>query len=310
MRILVVGDTHGNIPWLTGFIYPAAVMLNADAIVQVGDFGYWEHTFDGVRFLNLLNEAASASGIPLYWLHGNHDKHSLALKRYNKARDAGGFIVVRSHVKYIPQGHVWEWQGRRFRVFGGAYSVDKRWRIEREQRKYQQLMVKEQARQREGKPPKRVPSQVGTLWFPEEEMSDVTMDKLLAADSGNVHYVFSHDKPRSSAPGWNRKDFPECLPNQDRLQRALLVHEPLYWFHGHLHHFYTDTVRTQHGGTVVVGLDCDDQAAEHRWRAEQAYATIDLREDGTDRVLLGPDSELALDRVKLAEIRQELIRHS
>lgn len=306
MRVLVIGDTHGNTPWLTGYIYPLAAALNVQSIIQVGDFGYWEHLPAGVQFLDDVDAAGLETAIPLHWLHGNHDKYSLTLQKY-KHRDAEGFIQVRPWVLYIPQGHVWEWEGRLMRAFGGAYSVDKAYRLSLEDKHYRQARQREEFRRGAGVKPQPVLSTKETLWFPEEEMTDLELDALLAANSEPMQYVFSHDKVRGSNPGWNRKDFPECLPNQDRLQRAMLAHTPNYWFHGHLHYAYQQTVRSgPESGTTVIGLDCDDQAAEHGWKPQQAWAVIDLMDDGTDRVLLGGDPELVIDHDEFRRVASVL----
>ncbi len=257
MRLMVLGDVHGNTPFVTDYIFPVAKHLYADAIVQCGDFGYWEHHPSGIRYLNALEDVVSEYDIPLYWLHGNHDKHSLTLRKYADRRTAEGFIVCRDGVNYIPQGHVWQWRGKRMRVFGGAYSLDKDHR----------LLVEEST----GMPE--------SSWFPEEEMTDAEMDGMLADDSGKLDIVFSHDMPYEASPLKNDmfRRFPETIPNQLRLQRALAAHRPRFWFHGHLHHPYTDVLDPGNGvATTVVGLGCDSMAAPRFVKPHHAWAIVDL----------------------------------
>lgn len=280
MRSLVLGDTHGNGPWLTNYVYPLARRLKVDAIVQVGDFGYWEHTPDGVKFLDDLEQTAMGCDIPIFWLHGNHDKHSMVVQRYRDHTTDEGFLVVRGGVYYIPQGHIWEWEGVRMRAFGGAYSVDKDWRLELENTRRLKILRKNMYR-----PAGSVPLDADTsetLWFPEEEMSDEDMTRLLDEDSSPVNIVFSHDKPRSSEPGWNRKDFPECWPNQDRLQHALVKLRPLLWFHGHLHHHYVHDVRCGDDDqfTRVIGLGPDNDAAPPNWKRTDSWGLLELVDGG------------------------------
>lgn len=292
MRLLILGDTHGNGPWLRDYVYPLALRLRIDAILQLGDFGFWEHMPAGVEYLDLVSQLACDTGIPMYALRGNHDKSSLVLERYGDKADPQGFIPVRDGVYYIPDGLVWEWPGSRFRAFGGAYSVDKEYRLDAEARAYEKAARKEAYRRQAGAEPKPIPSTAGTLWFPEEEMTDADMDRHLANWQGPVDVIVSHDKPRASNPHWNRKDFPECLPNQDRLQRAALHHQPGWWLHGHLHVRYTDEIRV--GGddksTVVVGLAPDREAAELRWRPTDSWCVLSTTPER--RVLLdGADAE-------------------
>lgn len=308
MRILIVGDTHGNTNWLSYYIYPVAMALECDKIIVLGDFGYWEHTDAGVEFLDRVDSFSADCGIPLYWLHGNHDKHSLALKSHGERRDDEGFILCRDNVLYIPQGHAWAWEQRTFRSFGGAYSVDKSFRLKAERRNYEFLLRKEQYRaEAAGTLPRPVPSQAGTLWFPEEQMSDEDMDELLAADSELKNYVLSHDKPLNARPRWNRKDIAACEPNQRRLQRALEAHQPTHWFHGHLHYRYQDLVRSgPDTATTVIGLDPDTDAAEFDWHPTQTWVLLDLRADGTDGVIPGDDEGLILPPSALEDARLQL----
>ncbi len=288
---MVAGDLHGNDVFTCQYLYPTARGLGCQAIVQVGDFGYWEHTPDGVEFLDAVNRSAEDADIPMYWLRGNHDNAALLMARYGGDRDGEGFIPVRARLRYIPDGHVWTWAGVRMRAFGGAYSIDKRWRLDLEAKRYRQAAAKEDARRRAGRQPKPIPSTAGTLWFPEEELSDRAYERLLAEDVGRVDVMFSHDKPASADPGIPLKDEPECRRNQQWLQRALTHHQPRLWLHGHLHTFYTGTVRCGDDGggggfTDVIGLSCDDQAAPRFWRPHQSWCLLDL-DDGLVTVTYG-----------------------
>lgn len=290
MRLFVAGDTHGNDAFLNDYLYPIAAELGAHAIIQLGDFGFWEHEETGVRFLDAVAVSAERYQLPLYWLHGNHDKHSLALARYGAIRDHEGFISCRKHVLYIPQGHVWTWAGTRMRAFGGAYSIDKQWRLDLEARRARQAAQAEDERRRAGHRAVPVRRFAETIWFPEEEPTDAQFAALLDADHGPVDIVFSHDKPRAARPGMTLKDLPECLPNQDRLQRALETHQPSVWLHGHLHQRYSDTVGRGAHATRVTGLACDDAAAPRFWRPTDAWAVLDI-DDGAVSLTAGADAD-------------------
>jgi hypothetical protein len=248
MRILLAGDTHGDIDHCQ-YLIRTALAKDCDRVFVLGDFGFWAHTERGVKFLDQLNEYASGLDVPVYFLDGNHDKTSLLMERHGDLRDDEGFVIVRPHVLYSPRGHRWTWDHAGFITLGGAYSVDKDWRLQQEEMYFDEY------------PPE-------SLWFPEEEMSDEDMDAILQEDSSPVDVMLAHDKPRSSNPKWNRKDYLECLPNQDRLQRAMRVLRPRAYFHGHLHYFYTDEVwygRSDNQGmasTKVMGLLCNPEAGE------------------------------------------------
>lgn len=261
MKILIAGDTHGNTSHVSRLL-DIAHAQGCLRVVQLGDFGAWEHMADGREFMRDVSKRASRYGIPLVWIDGNHDKWSRTMDLHGAMRSSEGFVICAPYVLYAPRGHRWEWDGIRFMSLGGAYSVDKAWRLD---------MERDTARKRANRTawktgqyisPKELPDTSGTLWFPEEELTDEQVDTAIG-DGSPVDVLLTHDKPRSSNPGWNRKDLPECWPNQDRVQRVVRALQPHNVFHGHLHYPYTDTIRI---GDVeyctVHGLDADPSSAE------------------------------------------------
>lgn len=255
MKVMFAGDTHGRLGTIK-LILREAKETGCDRVFILGDFGYWEHSGEGVYFLDEVSKLALKYNIPIYFLDGNHDKTSLLLESYDE-RDAEGFIQVRPYLKYSPRGHRWTWDGLRFASFGGAYSVDKDWRLHLEKKNSEKIA--KQNTYREPTQAKSIDTS-GTIWFPEEEMTDVDMDKFLTDDSP-VDIMLAHDKPRASSPKWNRKDLPECWPNQDRLQKAVRTLQPKVYLHGHLHHRYVDQIPCgdNYKYTTVMGLNADGE---------------------------------------------------
>jgi len=287
MRILVVGDLHGNLPFALDYIFPVAATHEVDAIVQCGDFGYWEHTAEGEDFLDALAEEVDRTNIPLHWVRGNHDNLRLALARYGDRRTDDGFLACRPGVNLIPDGHIWLWSGKLLRAFGGARSLDRDMRLDMEAKRYRRAVIGEAARRAKGLPPRDVPTTTGTLWFPEEELTDDQYLEFLRKDSSPLDVVFSHDKPAGTAArGLNLNSEPEYFRNQQWLQRCLVAHRPQWWFHGHLHLRYTDTIRSGDDDTwtTVVGLGCDTAAADRFAKPWHTWCVVDL-EPGRDIVV-------------------------
>lgn len=252
MRILLAGDSHGVIGTITDYL-EVAKQRNCKKLFVLGDFGYWEHEYEGVKYLDEVDEASQNFGIPVYFLDGNHDKTSMLLDIYSE-RDDEGFIGVRPSVLYSPRGHRWTWDGLRFVSFGGAYSVDKAWRLEKERLNMLKIVKMNSTR-----PPNNQLNEdtSGTLWFPEEEMTDADMEKFLT-DTTPVDIMLAHDKPTGSNPGIPLKDDPACRFNQDRLRNAIQTLQPKMFFHGHLHHRYVNHVRSGDDTfTEVIGLGAD-----------------------------------------------------
>ncbi|WP_433592642.1 metallophosphoesterase family protein [Nocardia sp. CA-145437] len=276
-NVLIVGDLHGNTEHALKLVRVAA-HRDCAKLFAVGDFGAWEHTPAGRRYFDVVNKAAKKAGITVYFLDGNHDKTSLLHELYDEQRDDEGFLICRKHLRYAPRGHRWTWEGTTFAAFGGARSTDKGRRLAWEERKAAQL----DKRRRYGS--SKRPDTAGTLWFPEEEMTDNELAELLAADSSPVDVLLTHDKPRASRPKWNRKDKPECYPNQDRIQTVVRTLRPDLLFHGHLHVRYTDTIAAGDGDwTRVEGLACDPDASQYlEYSTDHTWYVLQLPYAGAD----------------------------
>lgn len=262
-RILFLGDTHNN----TDAMFKAldvAVANKCSRIFQVGDFGYWEHEPFGVRFLDDIDRYARHVGVDIYFLDGNHDKLSLLLEKYGSDKDPEGFVIVRPRVRYAPRGHVWTWSGKTFMALGGARSID----IDKNYRLAQEQHAADDAGE-------DVHLHRGTWWFPEEEMTDEDLNRYLTAAPHKIDILLTHDKPRGTNPQWNRKDLPECWPNQDRIQAAVKATAPDLLIHGHLHWRYEQMMEHDRGVTRVIGLSSDPYSAM-RHREADAWAVIDL----------------------------------
>lgn len=125
--ILVSGDLHGD-PQHTLYAFQTAFQAGADAIVQVGDFGYWEHMNGGDAFLDLCSHLATENDLPLYWVDGNHENHTWLRRIYGPggARHKPtpeGFWEIRPGVYYVPRGTRWVWNDVHLMGLGGAYCV-------------------------------------------------------------------------------------------------------------------------------------------------------------------------------------------
>jgi hypothetical protein len=268
IRVILAGDAHGNTGYMITLINRAENAM-ADRVFVLGDFGYWEHTQDGIEFLNDVNKYARRSNVTVYFLDGNHDKTNLLLEKYGNNKDDEGFLIVRPWIRYAPRGHRWTWGATKFAAFGGAYSVDKAWRLDQERKR--SLTIERMNAFRE--PGNQLSLDTsGTLWFPEEEMTDADMERFLE-DRNRVDIILAHDKPVASTPRWNRKDIEACQPNARRLQRAVVTLKPKLFFHGHLHYYYRDAIRAGNDGifTKVIGLDCDDTSDR-----TNSFYTLDL----------------------------------
>lgn len=296
-KILMVGDTHGNadhVEWAASI----AEDIKADAIFQLGDFGYWEHGDDG-SFLDKCNAIAGDYGMPIYWLDGNHENHTWLRERYinntDVPRDEYGFVRIRKHLFHAPRAHTWTWNGVKFMALGGAYSVDKDWRLSGEKKKRRQARAEVNGRVQAGGAVPDVVRWVAEsgeplLWWPEEEISDEEV--ALAMEVDKVDVLLTHDKPLFSSPDWNRKNDLTSMDNQTKVQKVMEHLQPLVLLHGHLHYAYKDEllIGVQDNDLfqcTVYGLDCDPRPHEgtysQKWyRRAHSLATLTLTDDGPE----------------------------
>lgn len=108
--IAFLGDIHGSANALQRAIN-AAVERGATALIQVGDFGWYQNTVGNFKRVDYK--------IPVYWIDGNHEDHALI--------EQG--VDINPNCIYMPRGTVAEIAGKKIGFLGGAASVDKEIRL-------------------------------------------------------------------------------------------------------------------------------------------------------------------------------------
>lgn len=230
MRVLVVGDSHGNSAWMHDVVIPRAVEMGATKLLQVGDFGFIWPSPNYLRTLDKLDRALSRAGLDLHFLPGNHEDFSkiALLASRQHAVSPEGHVPFRPHIFYTGRVSAWSWNGRRCAVVGCATSVDRHLRIS------------------------------GRSWWPEEALTpaDVTAARALR----RTEILFTHDCPVQNPFS--------LLPDADSLAHRQTVTDiarelrPSVWFHGHYHHFANYPFQHDAGVCDVTGLDRDTSAPE------------------------------------------------
>lgn len=225
MKILVVGDTHGNFDWLCNSVLPYAQRVGASKIVQVGDFGFIWPVPNYLRTLDRLNRALERAGVDLHFLPGNHEDHPKLelLSSRQRAVSVEGHVPLRPRIFYTGKVSSWTWNGRRCVAVGGATSIDRVLRVP------------------------------GKSWWPEEAL---TAEEAAAAKSfRGAEVLFTHDCPL-------QHPF-RLVPDADSQAHRALVTDvaralrPQVWFHGHYHQHAKYDFKHDRGSCEVTGLDCD-----------------------------------------------------
>jgi predicted phosphodiesterase len=109
-----IGDVHGDTSALANTYYRAVSMEGCDAVIQVGDMGWYENIipyFERIQFTT-----------PIYWVDGNHEQHPLLV-------NLTGVTELLPNFFYCPRGTVLEIDGKKIGFLGGAASVDKELRL-------------------------------------------------------------------------------------------------------------------------------------------------------------------------------------
>ena len=162
MKLLLAGDTHGNLPHVR-YVLEQALISGARTVVQVGDFGYWPHK---APFHEHVDRLASRVEIRWMWLDGNHENFD-ALEHAVDV-DADAPQQMGDALWYLPRASTWEEDGCRLMALGGAYSIDKAYRLE------------------------------GLSWWPQELITRQQVDRAL--DRGRVDVLLTHDAPEGICP--------------------------------------------------------------------------------------------------------------
>jgi predicted phosphodiesterase len=239
-RLLIAGDTHGNLDWMRT-LSKLAARHGCDGVIQLGDFGFWpdqqelrvnDRLVINDRWLDAL--AGTAEFHKVWWrvIDGNHDAHPLARAAFPAAEN--GVRPIRDGVlDWADRGAVWEWCGVRFGALGGAVSIDQEWRTE------------------------------GLSWWATEEITDSEVDRLieLAGPSG-VDVLLTHDAPElpdGISPLANQMKHAACDRSLKQVMRAVDAVDPKILLHGHYHRRYSSVF----GTTRIEGLASDEQSSLH-----------------------------------------------
>lgn len=230
-RLLLAGDTHGNGRWCS-VLSAIARRHQCDAVVQLGDFGFWPHQEWGRQFFKHVSELAAA-GPPWYWLDGNHENHDMLqalLETRPDASSASSPVEIAAGLHYLPRGCRWEWSGVRLGALGGAASIDADWRTE------------------------------GVSWWRSEEP---TVGDLLRLGDGQLDVLLCHDSPivPPDLVDHVKDDHPPSRGVRQLLVQAVENTRPHLLIHGHWHHQYNG----RYDDTTVVGLASDQQHNDGSW---------------------------------------------
>lgn len=227
--MIFIGDIHGNFKKLFSLINNSEI--KNDTFIQIGDFGVgFRPIEDEYLLLSFINEMLIEDGNDMYVIRGNHDNPSYFTE------DKFGF----SNIKFLPDFHVLEINGKTILTVGGALSID---RIQRKE---------------------------GVNYWKDEEFPLIVPDIKDFYTDNPIDIVCTHTCPTFTWPFALApivKNFIEIDPKLEyelisERKRLDLLYEkvseyngfaPKHWIYGHMH----KTISTEYKETILqcCGID-------------------------------------------------------
>ena len=251
-QIFLTGDTHGQFERVLDFCSRREVEPE-NTFVILGDAGL---NYYGDRRDRKKKEQLSKVPITFFCLHGNHEMRPSEALGYEVSEYHGGQVLVQPefpNILFAVDGEVYDFNGNSCLVIGGAYSVDKYYRLAR-----------------------------GWNWFPDEQPSEeikAKVERVLAERNWKIDIVLSHTGPLKYEP---TEAFLPMVDQStvDKSTEKWLgeIEEKLdyeRWYFGHYHiEKEVDKIRIMHNDYAMIPREPSIAAEKDMLRRMQRQAEI------------------------------------
>lgn len=209
MAIYVTGDIHLNhdsAKLNTTFFPEGKNLTKDDYVIICGDCGFWwDYSKETRWWVNWYNDRPWTT----LCVAGNHSNYDNIYGNYGLIDFHGGQArQVADSIYYLNNGDIYNLQGKKFFVMGGATSHDKRYRKEH------------------------------ISWWREEipsvKMMEHGLDNL-EKNGNKVDYILTHCAPTSIMTYYDPYGFYESDVLTDYLEEIDYKVDYKEWFHGHYH---------------------------------------------------------------------------
>lgn len=155
--------------------------------------------------------------ITLFCIRGNHERRPENYGTYKLVdKGIGDMVYIDENfpnIWFAQDGGIYNFNGQRYLTIGGAYSVDKEYRLSR-----------------------------GYMWFPDEQLTTkewFNVIQKIATEGRYFDHILTHTAPLSQEPTWLFLDGID----QDKVDKTMEKHleaisqmaHTLYWWFGHYH---------------------------------------------------------------------------
>lgn len=126
--IYITGDTHGRFERVEQLCERFGTSRE-DILIILGDAGI---NFSGGRHDRMKKEFLDSLPITIFAIHGNHEQRPYTIDTYKEKQWHGGTVYYEEEypdLLFAKDGEVFELDGKKAIVMGGAYSVDKMMRL-------------------------------------------------------------------------------------------------------------------------------------------------------------------------------------
>ena len=126
--VFITGDIHGN-PWPIYKFCQKKDLTENDIIILLGDVGA---NYDNGAHDKGVKKVLSSISPTILCIHGNHEQRPWNIPGYEIESWKGGKVWVQKeypNLKFAKDGEIFLMNGLRCIVIGGAYSVDKEYRL-------------------------------------------------------------------------------------------------------------------------------------------------------------------------------------
>lgn len=129
MKYYITGDIHGNLDRLDNLAFISEGDRKNITLIILGDCGF--NYFMNIKDM-ILKEQANSYGFTLFCIKGNHELHPDQIPSYKTKIWNGAPVYYEEdfpNLLFAKDGEIYTIAGRKVFVMGGAYSVDKEYRL-------------------------------------------------------------------------------------------------------------------------------------------------------------------------------------